>query len=129
MPWRCSSLMMRRSVQARWCFGLLAFAVVFGAGWVAVGAEAVVVTTGAVAAAGAGAGAAAGAGGAGIAGGRSTYFGASTTGATSLICVVGTVVVAACGAAVAVDSDRLRSPAWADAEARTMAATRMILRM
>ena len=46
---------------------------------------------------------------AGIAGGRSTYFGASTAGTTSLICVV----VMVCGAAVAVDSDsdRLRSPA------------------
>src|SRR4051794_36333939 len=121
MPWRCSSLMMRRSVQARARFGLLAFAAVFVAGWVAAGAEAVVVTAGAAAAAGAGAGAAAGAG-AGIAGGRSTYLGASTAGATSLICVVEAAVVVVCEAAlwsVAADVDRLRSPAWADAEARS----------
>src|SRR6478672_1319087 len=119
MPWRCSSLMMRPSVQLRLCFGLPAFAVFVA---VAAGAEVVVVAVpaGAVATAGAGAE---------TAGGRSTYFGASAAGATSLTCVVGAVVVVACGAAVAMASDRLRSPAWADAEARTMAATRMILRM
>lgn len=76
MPWRCSSLTMRASVQ-RLCLGLSAFAVDLGL-LVVTGAEAVVVvvTAGAVAAAGAAAG---------IAGGRSTYFGASTAGAASLI--------------------------------------------
>src|SRR3954465_14718219 len=40
MPWRCSSLMMRPSVQLRLCFGLSALAVVFAAGLVVVaGAE------------------------------------------------------------------------------------------
>ena len=48
------------------------------------------------------------------------------------ILAVSATVVAACGAAIGwlvAASDRLRSPAWADAETRTMAATRMILRM
>src|SRR6478736_1318673 len=106
MPWRCSSLMMRPSVQLRLCFGLPAFAVFVAGLLVSVGAEVVVVavTAGAVATAGAEAE---------TAGGRSTYFGASAAGATSLICVVGAVAVVPCGAAVAVACDRLRSTAWA----------------
>src|SRR5262245_26767988 len=120
MPWRCSSLMMRRSVQAFSCFGLSAFALLAAGLLVAADAAVVVVAAGAVAAAGAGAA---------TAGGRSTYFGASTAGATSLTCVAVVVACEAGACSLAADIDRLRSAAWADADARTKAATRMILRM
>src|SRR5438105_896092 len=121
MPWRCSSPMMRPSVQVRLCFGLSAFAVDLAAGSVVVaGAEVVVFVVGAAGAA------------VETTGGRSRYFGASMTGAASLTCVVAEVVVI-CGAeacSLAAASDRLRGPAaWAEAETRTMAATRMILRI
>ena len=117
--------MMRRSVQPRVCFGLFVLAVVLVAGLVvatgaAIGGDVVVVGAGSES---------------DTAGGRSEYFGASVAGADSVSWVV--VVVAdvgvVCGAAAgapAADSDRLREPsAWADAEVRSMAATRMILRM
>lgn len=121
--------MIRPSVQVRLCFGFSALAVVFAAGAV-VGADVVL-----VAVAGFGASGVVAAGGADseTAGGRSRYFGLSAAGAAaSLICVGAAVALVVCGAAVSLldASDRLRGPpAWADAEARTMAATNMILRM
>ena len=93
MPWRCSSLMMRRSVQLLLGFGLSELAVFLAAGLaVATGAGALV---GAVVA-----GAAVVAGGADsvTAGGRSEYFGASMAGAASLACAVVVVVDAVSGA-------------------------------
>src|SRR5689334_16015188 len=117
--------MMRRSVHSRLRFGFSALAVFAGL-VVATGADTVVVVVTA------GAGAAAGTGANDTAGGRSAYFGASAATGTSLTCEAGVAIGAACGAAdcpAIPDSERLRSPAWADAEARTMAATRTILRM
>src|SRR5947207_692634 len=122
--------MMRPSVQVRLCFGLSALAVAFAAGWAVVAGAEVVVAAGVAAA---GVAVAAGAVSE-TAGGRSRYFGASVAGAASLTCVGALAVAVVCGAAACsftADSDRLRGPAaWADAEARTMAAaTRMILRI
>ena len=119
--------MMRRSVQLRLCFGLSALAVVLAAG--------LIVLTGAGVGGGATVGAVAAAGAeSDTAGGRSEYFGASVAGAASLICVVTAVAdIVVCGAELCspeAAKDRLRDPpAWAAAEARSMAATRMILRM
>lgn len=121
--------MMRRSVQLRLCFGLCALAALLVAGLVvATGTEA----GAAVVAAGA---AAAGGAESDTAGGRSEYFEASVAGAASLTRVVALAVdeVVVCGAELcspAAAKDRPREPpAWADAEASSMAATRMILRM
>lgn len=120
--------MMRRSVQLRWFFGLSALAALLVAGLVVVtGAEvAGVVTAGAVLAGGAESD---------TAGGRSEYFGASVAGAASLTRVVTLVVdevvvrgAELCSSAEAKDRPR-EPPAWAEAEAASMAATRMILRM
>src|SRR5215475_611382 len=116
MPWRCNSLMMRPSVQWVLGFGLLAVAVAFGAGLVVsaagagvvAGAEVVVVAAGVVE----------------TAEGRGV--------AVPLTCGAAVVVAVVCCAtgSSAEASVKLRGPAaWADAEARSMAATRMILRM
>jgi hypothetical protein len=106
------------------CPDLLIFAVLTGlaslAGFIVDDGAAVVVAAGAVATTG---------GVRETTGGR---YGASVAGAASLVCVAGAAVVVVCGAEVCSvpgDIDRLRSPAWADAEARIIAATRMILRI
>jgi len=109
---------MRRSLQYGLCLGLLALAVLAGlAGFIV---DTRVAVVGAVDATGARVE---------TTGGR---FEAWLLGTASLVCVTGAAIVVACGAevgSVTGDIDRLRSPAWADAEARTMAATRIILRM
>src|SRR5262245_21684278 len=121
MPWRCSSLMIRRSVQWPLYRDLLTFAVL-GAGFV--------VSTAGVAAA-AGVEVAAGGGVVVTAAGRSTYFGASVAGTASRIWVAA-VAGAGCAASdlLVAASERLRGPAaCADAETRTRAAIKAILRM
>src|SRR3569832_1506586 len=108
MPWRCSSAMMRRSVQYGLCFALPALAVFAGlAGLVDETGAAVEVAAGAVATTGEEAAAA---------GGRLTDVGAGGAGATSLRCVAGAALVVACGlerCSVPAGIDRLREPpAW-----------------